>query len=143
MTDSKSIYSIAVHLDSGVTLNGYVYHGNEIDDGFWLTYSRTADMGNAVSVSREKIQYFEITGVANAACGTAQGLRNLGDLSLRRCGCCKFSAPNYADRAIPQLRELLKDLTGEYMNNRDIEWFSEQSRLIDAAAQVAYSKGRY
>ncbi|EKL3976924.1 hypothetical protein PRH55_000256 [Morganella morganii] len=68
---------------------------------------------------------------------------DLGDTSLRRCGCHKFSAPNYAFRSIPQLRQLQKDLIEEYMNNRDIEWFSEQSRLIDAATQIAYSKGRY
>lgn len=66
-----------------------------------------------------------------------------GGEALRRRGYPKFSAPNYAFRPIPQLRELMSDLIDEYMDNRDIEWFSEQSRLIDAAAQVAYSKGRY
>ncbi len=66
-----------------------------------------------------------------------------GGEALRRRGYPKFSAPNYAFRSIPQLRELMSDLIDEYMDNRDIEWFSEQSRLIDAAAQVAYSKGRY
>lgn len=65
------------------------------------------------------------------------------DSSHSQDGCCKFSAPNYAGRTVPQLRQLHKDLIDEYMNNRDIEWFSEQSRLIDAATQVAYSKGRY
>lgn len=81
---------------------------------------------------------------SNAPKGHAgSDIGDLGDTSLRRCGCHKFSAPNYAFRSIPQLRQLQKDLIEEYMNNRDIEWFSDQSRLIDAATQIAYSKGRY
>lgn len=81
---------------------------------------------------------------SNAPKGRAgSDIGDLGDLSLRRCGCPKFSVPNYTNRTIPQLRQLQKELTEVYMINGDTVWFSEQSRLIDAAAQVAYSKGWY
>lgn len=81
---------------------------------------------------------------SNAPKGRAgSDIGDLGDLSLRRCGCPKFSVPNYTSRTIPQLRQLQKELTEVYMINGDTVWFSEQSRLIDAAAQVAYSKGWY
>lgn len=143
MAVENAVCSITVHLDSGATLNGYVYQGNAIDDGFWLTYSSTADMGSAVVVSREKIQYIEITGVVDTACASAHGVGDLIGSSLRWCGCNKFSVANYTGMTVHQLRQLQKDLIEEYMNNRDIEWFSEQSRLIDAATQIAYSKGRY
>lgn len=66
-----------------------------------------------------------------------------GDLSLRRCGHHKFSVGNYAGRPISQLRLLLKEVADKYMDSRDFEWYCEQSELIDAAAQVAYSKGLY
>ncbi len=62
---------------------------------------------------------------------------------LRRCGCYKFSAANYTGRNASQLRQLQNEVIEKYMINRDINWLSQQSRLIDAATQVAYKQGRY
>lgn len=62
---------------------------------------------------------------------------------LRRVGCHRYSAANYANRNIPQLRQLLKEITEEYMINRDIKWYSLQSRLIDDATQAAYKRGAF
>lgn len=62
---------------------------------------------------------------------------------LRRVGTHRYSAANYTNRNVPQLRQLLKEVTEEYMVNRDLKWFSQQSRLIDDATQAAYKKGSY
>ncbi|WP_323085408.1 hypothetical protein [Providencia alcalifaciens] len=62
---------------------------------------------------------------------------------LRRAGHHRYSEANYVGRNIPQLRQLLKEVTEEYMVNRDIEWFSQQSRLINDATQAAYKRGAY
>lgn len=144
MAIENKVYSIAVHLDSGVTLNGYVYQGNAIDDGLWLTFSKTEDMGNSMSVSREKIQYFEITGVIKSEDVSGSDIGRQGDdVSLRRCGHHKFSAGNYAGRNVSQLRQLNTECTEEYLINRDREWYGDQMRLIEAAIQIAYKQGRY
>ena len=73
----------------------------------------------------------------------SQDIGRQGDLSLRRCGHHKFSAGNYAGRPVHQLLLLLKGVADKYMDNRDFEWYCEQSGLIDAATQIAYKQGRY
>lgn len=64
MDKQKPIYSIEIHLESGKTLNGYVLEGSKIDNGFWFMYSKTKDMATTVSINREKIEYYQIMGVA-------------------------------------------------------------------------------
>lgn len=80
-------------------------------------------------------------------CHYSPGSQDVGrhgdDVSLRRCGHHKFSVGNYAGRPVSQLRQLIKEVTDEYMTNRDLEWYCEQSGLIEEATKIAYKQGRY
>ncbi|WP_220703943.1 hypothetical protein [Citrobacter braakii] len=58
---TQEIYRAKVLMKYGVTLEGFVPQGGEID-GFWIRISRTDDLQSATYINRDEIAIVEISG---------------------------------------------------------------------------------